>query len=112
MTVVENDKPGRKLFEKSGYVSEGIRQDSMVINGKYYDEIYMAKFLDEKIVHLLNWSCTIYLCPDKPARREIHSCPTILSLPRRKTRKNPKMKRMLKNSKTPIKSRAKSGIQK
>ena len=46
LTVVENDKPARKLFEKSGYVSEGIRQDSMVINGKYYDEIYMAKFLD------------------------------------------------------------------
>lgn len=46
LTVVENDKPARKLFEKAGYVSEGIRQDSMVINGKYYDEIYMAKFLD------------------------------------------------------------------
>lgn len=46
LAVVENDKPGRKLFEKAGYISEGTRQDSMFINGKYYDEIYMAKFLD------------------------------------------------------------------
>lgn len=46
LPIVENDKASRRLFEKAGYVSEGIRQDSMLINGKYYDEIYMAKFLD------------------------------------------------------------------
>ena len=46
LTVVEEDKPARKLFEKAGYVSEGLRQDSLKINGKTYSEIYMAKFLD------------------------------------------------------------------
>lgn len=46
LTVVEEDWPARKLLEKAGYVSEGTRQDAIIINGKTYDEIFMAKFLD------------------------------------------------------------------
>lgn len=46
LTVVKEDTPARRLFEKAHYESEGIRQNAMFINGQPYDEMYMAKFID------------------------------------------------------------------
>ncbi|WP_251047533.1 GNAT family N-acetyltransferase [Planococcus sp. ISL-110] len=46
LTVVEENEPARKLYEKAGFESEGIRQKSMMINGEPHNEIYLAKFLD------------------------------------------------------------------
>lgn len=46
LTVIEENEPARKLYEKAGFESEGIRQKSMMINGKPHNEIYLAKFLD------------------------------------------------------------------
>lgn len=46
LTVVEENEAARKLYEKSGYKEEGIREKALIIDGKPYNEIYMAKFLD------------------------------------------------------------------
>lgn len=35
----------KRLYEKSGFIVEGIRQKSMFVNGNYVDEYYMAKML-------------------------------------------------------------------
>lgn len=34
-----------RLYEKNGFVIEGIRKQSMIVDGKYVDEYYMAKYL-------------------------------------------------------------------
>lgn len=46
LTVSEENIPARKLFEKMEYKPEGIRNNSIIINNKLHNEIYMAKFLD------------------------------------------------------------------
>ena len=46
LTVVEENEPARKLYEKAGFESEGIRKKSMMINDEPHNEIYLAKFLD------------------------------------------------------------------
>ncbi|ALS78484.1 acetyltransferase [Planococcus kocurii] len=46
LTVLEENIPARKLFEKIGYKPEGIRKNSIIINNKLHNEIYMVKFLD------------------------------------------------------------------
>lgn len=46
LTVSEENTRARKLFEKIGYEPEGIRKNSIVINNKLHNEIYMAKILD------------------------------------------------------------------
>ena len=46
LTVAEENNPARKLYEKIGYESEGIRRKSMIIHNKPHNEIYMAKILD------------------------------------------------------------------
>lgn len=46
LTVSEENTPARKLFEKIGYEPEGIRKNSIIINNKLHNEIYMAKILD------------------------------------------------------------------
>lgn len=48
LTVLADNVPGRKLYEKSGFVVEGIRRDSLRIDGEYRDEIYMGKLLEGK----------------------------------------------------------------
>lgn len=45
LTVLETNDRARKLFEKKGYESEGIRRNSMIIHDKSHNEIYMAKTL-------------------------------------------------------------------
>lgn len=43
LTVICNNIIARKLYEKNGFVVEGIKKNSMIIDGQYVDEFYMAK---------------------------------------------------------------------
>ncbi|CEG24032.1 putative acetyltransferase [Planococcus massiliensis] len=45
-TVVERNTAGRKLYDKAGYVKEGTRKNSLIINDQALNEVYLAKFLD------------------------------------------------------------------
>lgn len=45
LTVMENNLPGQALYKKVGFVVEGIKRDSMFINGEYINDIYMSKLL-------------------------------------------------------------------
>lgn len=45
LTVVTQNEAGVALYRKSGFRIEGTKRNSLVINGKSYDEYYMAKFL-------------------------------------------------------------------
>ena len=46
LTVVEENTPAVKLYEKLGYSKEGVRKHSLKIDDQFHDELYMAKFLD------------------------------------------------------------------
>ena len=43
MTVICNNIIAKKLYEKNGFVVEGIKKNSMIMDGQYVDEFYMAK---------------------------------------------------------------------
>lgn len=43
LTVVCNNIIAKRLYEKNGFVVEGIKKNSMIIDGQYVDEFYMAK---------------------------------------------------------------------
>ena len=45
LMVVCSNSIAIHLYEKSGFVIEGIRRNAMVVEGKYVDEYYMAKLL-------------------------------------------------------------------
>jgi len=45
LTVVTRNKAGLALYRKRGFVIEGTKKDSLLINGAYLDEYYMAKLL-------------------------------------------------------------------
>ncbi len=45
LTVMENNLPGQALYKKMGFVIEGIKRDSMYVNGEYINDIYMSKLL-------------------------------------------------------------------
>ncbi len=45
LTVVCTNHVARKLYEKNGFTIEGIKKNSMMIDGIYTDEYYMAKIL-------------------------------------------------------------------
>lgn len=46
LTVMCHNERATHLYQKMGYKTEGIKQDSLWINGKYVDEYYMAKILN------------------------------------------------------------------
>ena len=48
LTVESANSAARELYEKRGFVIEGLRQRSMRVNGEYVDEYYMAKLLSGK----------------------------------------------------------------
>ena len=45
LTVECSNQAAKHLYEKSGFAVEGIRKNSMYVNGQYKDEYYMAKLL-------------------------------------------------------------------
>lgn len=45
LTVVADNQRAISLYRKMGFEQEGIKRHSLLINGKYVDEYYMAKLL-------------------------------------------------------------------
>ncbi|SFD01697.1 GNAT family N-acetyltransferase [Clostridium uliginosum] len=45
LTVVESNEVGIKLYEKMGFKKEGLKERSMIVDGKYVNEYYMGKVL-------------------------------------------------------------------
>ena len=42
LTVMKHNTAGVSLYKKMGFVIEGIKQKSLIVNGQYVDEYYMA----------------------------------------------------------------------
>ncbi len=45
LTVMVNNPRGIALYRKMGFQIEGTKRDSLLVNGEYIDEYYMAKLL-------------------------------------------------------------------
>ena len=45
LTVMCTNSIAKHLYEKNGFMVEGVKRNSMCVNGKYIDELYMAKLL-------------------------------------------------------------------
>ncbi|WP_245975320.1 GNAT family N-acetyltransferase [Oceanobacillus chungangensis] len=46
LTVVTENIAGVKLYERAGFKIEGIKQDSLFMDGRFVDEYYMSKILE------------------------------------------------------------------
>ena len=46
LTVECPNIAARVLYEKNGFVVEGIRSKSMKVNGEFVDEFYMSRIID------------------------------------------------------------------
>lgn len=49
LTVVTENEIAINLYKKNGFEIEGIKKNSMIIDGKYADEYYMGKLLNSYI---------------------------------------------------------------
>lgn len=45
LTTVSKNAAGVALYEKMGFQIEGVKRDSLYINGEYVDEYYMSKLI-------------------------------------------------------------------
>lgn len=45
LTVMEHNEAGIALYKKMGFEVEGRKRDSLLVDGNYVDELYMAKIL-------------------------------------------------------------------
>ena len=45
MTVIAENKPAISCYEKNGFKHEGTRAKSISMNGKFYDELFMSKWI-------------------------------------------------------------------
>ena len=45
LTVLTSNERAKNLYRKLGFIEEGVRRGSMLLDGDYVDELYMAKFL-------------------------------------------------------------------
>lgn len=45
LTVMEGNSAGVALYQKNGFEIEGIKKDSLFVNGQYVNEYYMAKLI-------------------------------------------------------------------
>jgi len=43
LTVMEHNESAIKLYEKMGFKKEGLKENSLIIDGKYVNEYYMGK---------------------------------------------------------------------
>ncbi len=48
LTVFASNGLAHKLYERYGFIQEGVQKEQVKINGTYDDEIFMAYFLNEK----------------------------------------------------------------
>lgn len=46
LTVMTHNEVALKLYKKMGFKIEGLKERSMIIDGEYTDEYYMAKLID------------------------------------------------------------------
>lgn len=46
LNVMIHNRAGVALYQKSGFEIEGIRKNSLKVNGTYIDEYYMAKLIE------------------------------------------------------------------
>ncbi len=46
LTVMAHNKAGIALYKKQGFEIEGTKRHSLLVNGQFVDEYYMAKLLD------------------------------------------------------------------
>ena len=53
-TVVEGNSAARALYKKYGYAEEGLKRDSLKINGSFVNEIYMSKLFKTEQVQAVN----------------------------------------------------------
>lgn len=47
LTVVASNEGAVHLYKKCGFEIEGVKRNAMIIDGKYVDEFYMAKLLEQ-----------------------------------------------------------------
>jgi RimJ/RimL family protein N-acetyltransferase len=47
LTVMTHNIAGIALYKKQGFAIEGTKRQSLLINGQFIDEFYMAKLLDQ-----------------------------------------------------------------
>lgn len=45
LTVMENNPSAFALYRKMGFEVEGVKKDSLLINGEYINDIYMSKLI-------------------------------------------------------------------
>jgi RimJ/RimL family protein N-acetyltransferase len=45
LTVMENNPSAFALYQKIGFEVEGVKKDSLLINGEYINDIYMRKLI-------------------------------------------------------------------
>lgn len=45
LTVMEHNEGAIRLYEKMGFKREGLKENSLIVEGKYVDEYYMAKII-------------------------------------------------------------------
>ncbi|MEC5424594.1 GNAT family protein [Virgibacillus sp. C22-A2] len=46
LTVITENLPGIRLYEKMGFKKEGMKENSLYTNGRYVNEYYMSKLLE------------------------------------------------------------------
>ncbi|NOX75914.1 MAG: GNAT family N-acetyltransferase [Gammaproteobacteria bacterium] len=45
LSVMEHNVRAKSLYEKMGFQTEGLKYDSLKVNGRYINEYFMAKFI-------------------------------------------------------------------
>ncbi len=45
LTVMENNPGAYALYRKMGFEAEGVKKDSLLVNGEYINDIYMSKLI-------------------------------------------------------------------
>lgn len=45
LTVMENNQRAKIFYERNGFEIEGLRRDSLKVNGKFTGELYMSKLI-------------------------------------------------------------------
>ncbi|MCD7033426.1 GNAT family N-acetyltransferase [Metabacillus sp. GX 13764] len=48
LTVFASNEIAVRLYEKNGFVIEGIQKEQVLLNGRFDDEIYMARFFNKQ----------------------------------------------------------------